>query len=63
MNYLATVEIEFETTDDDPLETLQRILNRTTGWGLVGLSHWERLKGDGPYAEHYHILQQPREMP
>ncbi len=61
MQYVATVEVEFETDAADPLETLQRIMNRT-GWEL-GKHTWVRMTGKGPYAEHYHILKQPREMP
>jgi hypothetical protein len=61
MNYVAVVEVEYEAYGD-PLETLQRIMNRT-GWELQGQSHWVRMTGEGPYAEHYHILKQPREMP
>ena len=59
MKYVATVEIEFET-DDDPLERLQLIMNRT-GWVRVG-NEWRRSAGAGPYAEHYHIVEQPREL-
>ena len=63
MNYLAVVEIEYATgPEGDPLETLQLIMNQI-GWELEGLSHWVRKTGKGPYAEHYHILKQPREMP
>jgi hypothetical protein len=61
MKYRAVVEIEFEA-EGDPLEPLQRIMNRT-GWEVKGLSHWVRLTGEGPYADHYHILEQPKEMP
>ena len=60
-HYVATVEVEYDT-ESDPLETLQLIMNRV-GWKRVKDSHWERLKGEGPYADHYHILQQPREIP
>ncbi len=59
--YRAVVEVEYES-DGNPLEALQLIMNRT-GWELLGLSHWVRLSGKGPYAEHYHILEQPKEMP
>ena len=72
MKYVATVEIEYEfqpsffvgvdkVRKSTPLETLKIIMNRT-GWKLKGLSHWVRKTGDGPYAEHYHIVEQPREM-
>ncbi len=59
MKYIANVEIEYET-EGDPLETLQLILNRV-GWERVG-TKWVRLTGAGPYAEHYHILMQPKAL-
>ena len=59
-SYVAVVEVEYET-EGNPLEALQLIMNRT-GWTLLGMSHWVRKTGKGPYAEHYHILKQPREM-
>ena len=59
MKYVATVEIEFEA-EGSPLERLQIIMNRT-GWMRVG-NGWKRLPGAGPYAEHYHIVEQPKEL-
>ena len=50
MKYVATVEIEFETKDD-PLETLQRLMH------LTGIE-WR----DDKEREHWHIVEQPKEL-
>ena len=49
MKYVATVEIEFETKGD-PLEVLRHIMEKS------------RLQGPGSYVDHYHIVEQPREL-
>ena len=50
--YVATVEIEFET-DGDPLEALHRVMRR-----MIKLRSYHRYRE----AEHYHIVEQPREL-
>ena len=51
MKYVATIEIEFET-DDSPLEKLHLIMEKVVG----------RFVMSGHYAEHYHIVEQPKEL-
>ena len=51
MKYVATVEIEFET-ECDPLEALQHIMQLARGY-------YDQLGG---YADHCHIVEQPREL-
>ena len=57
MKYVATVEIEFTTPSEaiDPLGMLKAILARTT---LHGPSHLVV----GPVVDHYHIIEQPRQL-
>ena len=57
MKYVAIVEIEFTTTSEaiDPLGMLRAILERSRE--LIG-----RLDDDGPLADHYHIIEQPRQL-
>ncbi len=47
MKYVATVEIEFET-DDDPLDVLHHLMHG--------------LDDDPPVIDHYHIVEQPKEL-
>lgn len=54
MMYVAKVEFEFETPND-AIETLHRILRKTQYFGPV------RMEEEG-YAEHYHIIELPREL-
>lgn len=54
MMYVAKVEIEFETPLD-AVDTLHRILRKTQYYGPDGPS------GSG-YAEHYHIIELPKEL-
>ena len=56
MKYIAAVEIEFETKGD-PLETLQHIMQLAKG--DYDQSPSIRLGG---YADHCHIIEQPREL-
>ena len=61
MKYVATVEIEFETADD-PLEHLHHLMRKThhieVDRSIDG--KWTRESSSG--VEHYHIVEQPKEL-
>lgn len=55
MMYVAKVEIEFETPDN-PIDGLHRVMRRT---------EWPGVNVDSDktgYAEHYHIIELPKEL-
>jgi hypothetical protein len=59
--YIVTVEIEYET-DGDPLEALHHMM--LLAKGERDQTGGDQMGGDqmGGYADHYHIVEQPREL-
>lgn len=62
MKYVATVEIEFET-EGDPLVTIHRFMRKTHHVEVNRRADgkWTR-ESHGGFVEHYHIVEQPREL-